>query len=170
MRFWWFLLLILAGFLLSSTAFSFLQVWGVKPDLVLVLVIINGFLYGPREGALWGFAGGILQDFLGAGYLGMHALTGMAAGWLAAVAGTRFYRDNAGVLLISAFLVSLAAGVLNYLLLLFLSFFVPLHVSVQAAFGRNIPLSSAYNALAALPLARLFPGYPQSLHLRRDHL
>jgi len=167
MRFWWFLLSILAGFLLSSTVFSFLQVWGVKPDLVIVLIIINGFLYGPREGALWGFAGGILQDFLSGGYLGMHALAGMAAGWLAAVAGNRFYRDNAGVLVVSTFLVSFAAGAVNYLLLLFLTLFLSLHVSPEAAFGRIVPLSSAYNALAALPMARLFPGFSRAPRLRR---
>ncbi|MDA8336829.1 MAG: rod shape-determining protein MreD [Peptococcaceae bacterium] len=163
MRAGWFLVLIVAASLLSSTVFTFLQVMGVKPDLALVLIILYGFSSEPREGAVWGLFGGLLQDLLSGGYLGLHALEGMAAGYLAAMAGTRFFRENTGVLAISTFGVSFAAGVVHFVLLLFLN----IHVNAQVVFLRLIPISSAYNTLAALLVSRLTARYPESLSARR---
>ena len=164
MRAAWFLVLIAFGSLLSSTVFTFLQVMGVKPDLVLVLIILYGFVSEPREGAMWGLFGGLLQDLLSGGYVGLHALEGMAAGYLAAVAGRRFFRENAGVLALSTFAASFAAGIVHLLLLLSLG----IHVSVQVAFFRLIPVSSAYNVLVALLLSRFFARHSESLSVGRS--
>lgn len=158
MRGGWFLVLILAASLLSSTIFTFLTIWGVKPDLVMVLIIMNGFSNGPQDGVLWGLVGGLLQDLLGGGIIGLNALEGMAAGYLAAIAGNKFYRENAGVFMVVAFLTSFVAGMVHYLLLLFLN----IHVSAPVAFLRLIPLSSAYNSVVALLVFRLFPGRSES--------
>ncbi|HUW63849.1 MAG TPA: rod shape-determining protein MreD [Spirochaetia bacterium] len=162
MRGGWFLVLIIVASLLSSTVLSFLQVLGVKPDLVLILIILNGFSSGSQDGALWGLVGGLLQDLLSGGFLGLHALEGMAAGYLAAVTGNKFYRENAVVLAVSTFIASFAAGVVHYLLLLFLN----IHVGAQVAFLRLIPLSSAYNALVAVLISRLLAGRSETLRTR----
>jgi len=163
MRAGWFLVLITVASLLSSTVLTFVPVMGVKPDLVLVLIILNGLAGEPRQGAVWGFCGGLLQDFLGGGYLGLHALEGMAAGYLAAVAGKRFFRENAAVLAVITFAVSVAAGMVHYVLLLFLG----IHVDAHVALLRLIPLSSAYNTLVALLVSRLLARHSERLRVRR---
>jgi rod shape-determining protein MreD len=37
------------------TLLNFFPILGVKPDLVLIIVVYNAFLRGSREGALVGF-------------------------------------------------------------------------------------------------------------------
>ena len=48
------LLLFLAGALiLQTTVLDYVSVLGIKPDLVMLIVVLNGFLLGTREGPFW---------------------------------------------------------------------------------------------------------------------
>ena len=51
--------LVIVASLLQSTAATRIEVGGVKPDLVLLLVVIGTLLYGGRSGIVWAFIGGI---------------------------------------------------------------------------------------------------------------
>ena len=70
--------------LLQSTAVGRLKIAGVKPDLVLLLVIVGTLLYGTRAGTQWAFIAGIGLDLFSGGPLAASSLAMMAA---AAVAG-----------------------------------------------------------------------------------
>jgi len=72
------LLLLFAGLLQSTTANRIL-VRGVKPDLVLLLVIIGTLIYGSRSGIFWGFVGGMGLDLFSGGALGSSSLALIAA-------------------------------------------------------------------------------------------
>lgn len=50
-----FLLLVLVLLIFQATALNYIVILGIKPDLILILVILNGFLRGTREGAFWVF-------------------------------------------------------------------------------------------------------------------
>jgi len=116
---------------------------GVKPDLVMLIVIFNGFLRGTKEGSFFGFAGGLLVDFLMGNFIGHHALTMMFAGYMAGWVGSRFYKESLGTVFSTAFFVSLTAQLVYYLLLLFLGIYIsPLH----ALFYIILP-TAIYNTL-----------------------
>lgn len=72
------LFLIIAS-LLQSTAANRIQVRGVKPDLVLLLVVVGTLIYGSRSGLLWAFIGGIGLDLFSGGPLGSSSLALIAA-------------------------------------------------------------------------------------------
>lgn len=61
--------------ILQSTLFPQLMVAGVKPDLLLILLIFNCFFQGPWRGSLVGFALGFLEDLYLGSYVGLNALT-----------------------------------------------------------------------------------------------
>ena len=65
--------------LFQSTAAGRLALRGVKPDLVLLLVLIGVLLYGPRIGLVWAFFGGIFLDVFSGGPMGASSLALMAA-------------------------------------------------------------------------------------------
>ncbi|OPY55931.1 MAG: rod shape-determining protein MreD [Pelotomaculum sp. PtaU1.Bin035] len=120
------LFLLGAVLILQTTILEYIALYGVKPDLVMLLVIFNGFLLGPREGAFLGFAGGMLEDLFSGSYIGLNALSNMVAGYFAGACGERFYKENTLVVSGVAF-VSTAVGLsVNYLLLLYLNIHVPL--------------------------------------------
>jgi rod shape-determining protein MreD len=71
--------LLLIAALLQSTAANRILVRGVKPDLVLLLVLIGTLIYGSRSGIFWGFLGGIGLDLFSGGALGSSSLALIAA-------------------------------------------------------------------------------------------
>ncbi len=80
--------------LLQSTAFNRLTIAGVKPDLVLLLVIVGTLLYGPRAGVVWAFIGGLFLDIFSGGPFGSSSLALMAAVAVAGFGHTTLSRFN----------------------------------------------------------------------------
>jgi rod shape-determining protein MreD len=76
--------LVVTALVLQSTVFAQVSLGGTKPDLVYLVTIVLAFLEGPSSGAVAGFAGGMVEDFLLNLPKGITALTltliGYAAG------------------------------------------------------------------------------------------
>ena len=106
----------LIGILLETTLFAHFTIAGVKPDLLLILVIFNSLFQGPVKGTYFGFFLGLLEDVILGSYLGMNALakgiTALMWGWF--MQGT--FRENLFVPVISLFWGSILHGTLILLL------------------------------------------------------
>lgn len=87
------LLVILAALIIQGSMFPFLNLGGKQPDLLLIVVICYGILWGSRTGAFLGFAGGFLQDILFGRALGTFALTKMLSGYLSGLTEKNIYKD-----------------------------------------------------------------------------
>ncbi|MEZ4861828.1 MAG: rod shape-determining protein MreD [Caldilineaceae bacterium] len=72
-------LLVLIAALLQSTVAALIVIRGVKPDLVLILVLTATLVYGGRSGIAWAFIGGIGLDLFSGGPMGASSLALMAA-------------------------------------------------------------------------------------------
>lgn len=140
-------LLLLLGVLVicQTTVLDYVTVYGIKPDLVMLLVIINGFLLGPRQGAFLGFIGGVIEDLFCGSYIGMNALANMSAGFLAGAAGERLYKENTLVVCGVTFLAALAGLLVNYLLLHYLDINLPFFQTL----ARIMLPTALYTALLA---------------------
>jgi len=147
-----FLVLLGMGLLLEKTVLHFLRVAGVKPDLVLLLVIFNGILKGPREGAFWGFTGGLLEDFACGHYIGLQALSKLCAGYAAGLVEVRVYKESLLVAAVVVWAVSLIAGAVVYLLLLSLGILI----TPTDALLRVIFPVAVYNGLLSFLFYRFF--------------
>jgi len=157
-----FLLLVLVTLILQTTALNYMVIYGFKPDLVLILVILNGFLRGTREGAFLGFSAGILQDLVSGGYFGLNAITEMVAGYLAGLGKDRLYRDNRVIAAGLTWVCTMGAQLIFYILLLSVDVPVP----VVKALAYVILPTAFYNALVVLViyayLYRFYRGDPSS--------
>jgi len=65
--------------LFQSAVLPRIAIRGVKPDLVLLLVLVGVLIYGPRISLLWAFVGGIFLDIFSGGPMGVSSLALMAA-------------------------------------------------------------------------------------------
>jgi len=140
-----FLLLLGVALLLQTTILEQVAVIGVKPDLVMLLTILNGFLLGTREGAFLGFAGGLIEDLLVGSYIGLNALSLMAAGYLAGAVGVRLNREHTSVAVGVTFISVMTGLIVYYLLSLFLGIYIPVFF---ALFRVALP-TAFYTALLA---------------------
>jgi rod shape-determining protein MreD len=80
--YWSFLLLSILA-LLQSTLLPHVQVLGVQPDLVLLVIVAWSLLRGAEEGMLWALTGGLALDILSSARLGTNTLPLLLIGFLA---------------------------------------------------------------------------------------
>ena len=80
---------ILITYVLQVSAFPYLDIAGIKPNLLLMLTCITGFTMGERMGLAEGFFAGLLLDLMAGGRVGFTALVYMYAG----VLNGFFYKD-----------------------------------------------------------------------------
>lgn len=144
--------LLIVALLLQVTILDLIRVAGVKPDLVLILVVFNALLRGQLNGALWGFGAGLMEDVATGCCFGLNALVQMAVGYLAGMARTRLYVDSGVMVAVVTLLVSLFGGVVHYLLFAYVDIFV----LPKIALLKIIFPGAVYNALMALLLSRWF--------------
>ncbi|MDO8672558.1 MAG: rod shape-determining protein MreD [Dehalococcoidia bacterium] len=76
--------LFIAG-LLQTTLLPHVVVLNVKPDLVLLFVVIWGTAKGSQEGIIWGLVGGLVLDLLGAGPFGAATIAMVAVAFLTSI-------------------------------------------------------------------------------------
>ena len=76
------ILLIALALLIQSSLASRASVFGVTPDIVLLVLVYIGISGGQVEGALFGFLAGFLQDAYAPGLMGTNALAKTIVGFV----------------------------------------------------------------------------------------
>lgn len=131
-------LLFLVSMVLQTTVFDFLKVAGVKPDLVVLLVIYFAFTNGPYKGAAFGLLIGLLEDLIVGYNVGLNALALLFTGFLAGWFETKMYKEN----LVIAFLVVFLGSIVSQSVILFAGFFA----------GFNWQLANNFNFILAISI------------------
>ena len=85
------LILLLFLVILQTTSLNRLSILGIKPDLLLILVIFFGLYKGPLSGACYGFLAGILLDLFSPAPLGTNAFSKTVLGFLAGAVAPLLY-------------------------------------------------------------------------------
>src|SRR5438067_6311088 len=78
-------LLLLVALLLHTTLLPEIRIFGVMPDVMLLLAIVAGLEAGPSYGALLGFVSGMLSDLFLPTPLGLSALVFTLVGYVVGV-------------------------------------------------------------------------------------
>lgn len=96
--------------ILQATLFPRLPVFGVTPDLVLVMVVSIALLQGSMAGCITGFTGGMLADLLLVAPKGLSALVYLLVGYGAG--SIRLIGQPAGIIapMVGVFASSVAAS------------------------------------------------------------
>jgi rod shape-determining protein MreD len=146
-------LLLIGCALAQSTWFGSIAVFGVTPDIGLVVLIWVSYRNGLVEGPTSGFLSGLAEDFLSSSPLGFHAFIKTAVAAAAALLHGSFYIDKLLLPVILGFVgtiaKALAAGALY---ILFAS-----KVHAYSFLDRVLWIEAAYNGLLA-PLVFLLLG------------
>ncbi len=100
--------LLLAAALLQTCVVPHLAVWGVFPDLPLLLVVNWSLVQGAREGIIWGFVAGASMDLLSGAPFGAATLSLMTVGLLSGLASATVVRAQLVLPPVTVFLATLA--------------------------------------------------------------
>ena len=111
---------IIFSFLLQSTVFSHIQLAGVVPDILMILVVTTAYTRGIYPGLFTGLFAGLLVDFMFGDVIGICALLYMFIGFLNGYSNKIYDRDDYAIPLIliavSEFVYSFLYYVLEFLL------------------------------------------------------
>lgn len=85
---------IVIGIYLDSVLFARVNIFGVVPDCVLVVIVCMGILLGANEAAAIGCATGLLIDVLFGRAVGINAIAYMASGAVGGIFYKKYFADN----------------------------------------------------------------------------
>lgn len=82
------------GYILQTTIIPSFELWGVFPNLILVLICCFSFLGGSRDGIITGVSLGLISDFACGRVIGLYTILGLYLGLFAGRFNKRFFKDN----------------------------------------------------------------------------
>jgi rod shape-determining protein MreD len=95
------------------------DLWGARPNLMLLVVLVWSVIRGVDEGMVWGFIGGLVVDLLSGGTLGATVLALLAVALLAGQPWGRGIGSPTIRLLLLAFVAVLAYHLILLMVLTF---------------------------------------------------
>ena len=112
--------IILCGFVFQTTLFQALSFGGISPNILIIISVSFGFMYGKKCGMVTGFLCGLLMDIFYGDVIGFYALVYLYIGAANGVFHSIFYQDDIKLplvlILASDFVYSFTCYVLLYLL------------------------------------------------------
>ena len=148
--------------LLSSTVLNSIAIWGVKPDLSLVILVFVATRRGSMVGQVGGFTAGLIDDLLSLAPIGFHACVRTVVGFLSGLLE--------GYILIDLFLVpivlTIAGTILKGVIAAILRLLFTLEMADYSLISGIFWLEVAYNAVCA-PLLYLALGTVKALKPRK---
>lgn len=111
------ILILVSGAILQSSLAPHLAVVGVKPNIVLPLVVAWSLARGASEGVVWGFVGGLLTDLLSGAPVGLSSLTLTLVGFTTNLGETAVFKSSLVLPLATVFTATLANDAVQILLL-----------------------------------------------------
>jgi rod shape-determining protein MreD len=93
--------------ILQATILPHLTVWGVFPDLPLLVVVSWSLLRGVREGVVWGFIAGVAVDLLSGAPFGAATLPAIAVCLLAGLGQTTVFGAHVALPMLAMFLATI---------------------------------------------------------------
>jgi len=89
------------------TFLNFINIFGVTPNLVIILIVSISLLKGKIDGATVGFFTGLCLDAVIGSALGFQALLGMLLGLALGNINKRFFKENIFVMAICTFIATI---------------------------------------------------------------
>jgi len=100
--------------LIQTNLIGNIAVFGVKPNLFIVFIIVVGLTTGIETGAVVGFIVGLIMDSYSPTPVGIYTLLGLLLGLLSGVSNRNFFRDNYILTIAFAFIYTLLFETVAY--------------------------------------------------------
>ena len=137
------IIIILALVLQSHTSLDVIRIFGVKPDLLFIVIVYFSYTFGAFYGQVAAFSSGLLRDAVSNSPLGFLTLPSVLIAFVVGMFGKEMLKDNLLTISLMIFAASFVKGIIAYLLsIIFLS------ASAFSIINVVLP-ESIYNAIIA---------------------
>jgi rod shape-determining protein MreD len=160
-------LVVVVALALQTTLNRFIVRENFAVDLVMVAVVYVALTAGPVAGMMAGTIGGLIQDAMSSGIIGIGGLAKTIVGFLAGVLGAQFIVANS----LPRFVVFLGATVVHAIV--FMGLYVVLdlrHFGTPYAQVAGQALGNAFVGVIAFQVVELLPGAVERRRAQRGRL
>lgn len=110
--------IIVVALVIQLTLINSVTILGLKPDLIMVVVVVFSLRKGEKEGTISGFASGLLQDIFSTGLLGINALAKTVIGFTCGILKEKIFHEHILFIIpVITFIASFMQSILIFLLL-----------------------------------------------------
>jgi rod shape-determining protein MreD len=141
-----YIILIFTFVIIQVNFLNFISIFGVIPNIVIILIVSIALLEGKIHGAAVGFSVGLCMDALVGVALGFQALLGMLLGFALGNTNKRFFKENLFVMLICTFI----STILYESAMFFGSYFYGIHLDFIVTLRNTIVLEALINSVLGL--------------------
>ena len=143
--------LVISSLIIQTTLLVDLFINGLKPDLLLIIVVLTSIILGKHHGVTIGFFSGLLEDLASGTFFGLNTLVKMLIGFIFGSIEQQVFKEHKLLPLIAMSI----ATVLNYLLSLLLLFFLGANINFNMTLLYSFLMVLTYNVVIALFIHKL---------------
>ncbi|HIG48910.1 MAG TPA: rod shape-determining protein MreD [candidate division Zixibacteria bacterium] len=155
--------LLLLAFIIQSTVVEHISIRGIKPDIILIILIYVSLRSGSMMGVVLGFSIGLLQDFYGPpANLGLNALCKSLLGFGVGIGKEGLYKDSMLVLMLTLVISYITHDIIYHII----DARFTLDAVVSWFIGVSLP-SVFYTLVLSLLLIYVFAYRRGQLHAKR---
>lgn len=136
-------LVVLLNFIFQTTFLGYVEVFNIKPNTALLIVISYAIIRGDIEGSILGFFAGLLQDMFFGKYIGFSALAYFLTGYFCGKPFKDFYLENRFLPIFLTAVFSL----LNDFMFYFFNYFFRAKLDIEVYLTKIIIPSAVYNVI-----------------------
>lgn len=152
---------LLFGIILQTTVVNYIAIFGVKPDLLLIIVVYLGFKRGSLTGEISGFFGGFLEDLFTGNLIGINALAKTIIGYIVGLARGKLAFENTITQVVITFIATLVGVIISFFAAVIFTSYIP---SILGTIKYAV-IASFYNGILAIFIFRFL----DKLHISRNH-
>lgn len=154
----WFAVVI-TSIVIQATILPLLAVKGIRPDLLLIVVVSSSLLLGKEHGVCIGFFSGLVQDLASGNIFGINVLSKLAIGYVCGLAERKVFKEHLLLPVLAIAIATLLSHAIVFLLLLFWGY----KVDILGAFTGNVLPLALYNMVLSIPVHKLIYRLSQKL-------
>lgn len=138
-------LIIIFSVVLQTTVVPFLHIGNARPDLLLMVTVSAGLIFGRVAGASFGFFSGLLWDLLTAQFFGMYTLAKLITGYIVGCFEKKVFKENPLLPVVAVFTATFIHEFILYICAHMLDITAPFFSLI----GQIIVPSAIYNCLVS---------------------
>lgn len=147
-----FLLVVLISFILQTAIFPYLAIFGVEPNIALLVVLSIAIYKGRFYGAFLGLVIGIIQDILFSPVIGVNSFILFLAGYFVGLIENKVIKDNLFIPVILSLLGTIYYNFIYYIFMFFLS----KNFSFISFTNDVLLIEIIYNCILSIPIYKIF--------------
>ena len=153
---WIFLLIVLISGILQVTILDSFKIFNIKPDLLLISVVLCSLLFRPRWAFIFSIFAGIFKDAFSANVFCMNTILFMLWCFIILKLTRQIDIDNNLMRIGLVFIIAIIHNIITGLIFIYSGNFIPLGI-----FLRSVSLDSLYTAVVLPLVIRIIrPVYP----------